>query len=864
MKNISIQQGRALAALLNTYFFNRTDVVGAMSPSGNCGPIAGVANLNDLLMAHVMGELVSPAAVNFMAKNEVAKSETDWPRIGSYAPNKENKTRWICVDFDGGDGHTDPLLDPRAAALALYLKCRELNLPAYLEKSGSGEGWHVWIFFGEPVAAVDARRLGKAVIAAGFKTKSGKDSSEAVEVFPKSDKLKNENGLGNFIWLPWWHAAPEGANQFYKLVEGELVEYMPDNFETITKEALANAIDSLPKDNAKPAMIIRQTVRNDSKDEERIRDALRAIDPTPYDDWLKIGMAIHSWDSGARGFAIFDEWSKTASNYGETGEKWKSFSPQGGVRLGTLFAIAKQSGWTPKKNLPGLPAQSSSSIGFDEILKAAGLGQTGDAELFAKLEKDRAAFDHSAGRWFLFGPKHWREDCTKEIQTELNKLSDLYIKASKEAYDREITAISKGAAGVAEVKKAIYERSIVQKKLAKLCNASWRRDVLELATSDGYGLALRGDEWDAKPMSLPVLNGIVDLETGVLRNGKPSDYVKTFAPTSFEGLNAPCPIWNSALNDIFNGDAASIEYLQRFMGYSVGGSNQEHLFAVFHGVGRNGKTLILETIGRILGPLAGPIKSETLLKQSHTASADAADPAIMALRGKRIAWASETEESRTLNSGRVKWLTGGDTLTGRALYARATVTFKPTYTLILCTNHKPVCDANDFALWQQICLFPFGISFVSNPSAPNERKADPRLSEKLLAEAPGILAWLVRGCMAWRQNGLNRPPAVGAATDEYRSEQDVVGQFIAERCEVGNAPQFRAGGGELYKAFQGWCWEKGITPTNNNKFGESVKSRFDKRLEHNKAIYLGVRLSDSGSPGEPGEPISSNFPLNKS
>jgi len=132
----------------------------------------------------------------------------------------------------------------------------------------------------------------------------------------------------------------------------------------------------------------------------------------------------------------------------------------------------------------------------------------------------------------------------------------------------------------------------------------------------------------------------------------------------------------------------------------------------------------------------------------------------MALKGKRIVWASETGEGRHLNIGKVKWLTGEDTITARAPFAKRQITFSPTHTLFLLTNHKPHITADDYAIWQRVHLVPFNLSFIDEPKTEYERKRDPDLSKKLKEEASGILAWLVRGCLSWRIEGLNPPRIV--------------------------------------------------------------------------------------------------------
>src|SRR5262249_1677210 len=140
------------------------------------------------------------------------------------------------------------------------------------------------------------------------------------------------------------------------------------------------------------------------------------------------------------------------------------------------------------------------------------------------------------------------------------------------------------------------------------------------------------------------------------------------------------------------------------------------------------------------------------------------------LRGARFVTAIEVEEGKRLAESVVKHLTGGDTVTARFLFAEY-FEFRPGFKLWLAANHKPVIKGTDYAIWRRIHLIPFSVQFEG------EHK-DTELAAKLLTELPGILAWAVRGCLAWQRDGLRPPEMVQAATEEYRKEMDVVGNFL--------------------------------------------------------------------------------------
>jgi putative DNA primase/helicase len=256
-------------------------------------------------------------------------------------------------------------------------------------------------------------------------------------------------------------------------------------------------------------------------------------------------------------------------------------------------------------------------------------------------------------------------------------------------------------------------------------------------------------------------------------------------------------------------------------------------------MGRNGKGTLLETVKTVLGELALKTEAELLLEQKQARQAGAPNSSVLSLRGRRIVWASETSDGRRLNTGKLKELAGGDTLNARGVWGKHHVEFAPSHLLLLLTNSKPAAPASDYALWQRVHLIPFERAFVDDPKAPNESKADPYLGDKLKAEASGILAWLVRGCLTWQKEGLNPPDVVRAATANYKDDEDILGHFIEERCIMGEACHVRAG--ELYQAWKIWADTNG-TSLSGKIFGMEIKRRFKPDSDKAGNYYIGIGL----------------------
>ena len=473
-----------------------------------------------------------------------------------------------------------------------------------------------------------------------------------------------------------------------------------------------------------------------------------------------------------------------------------------------------------------------------EIHKALAENEAGDARLFAQTFEGSFCFDHSVERWHKWRGAYWEED---RIGDALDS-----VKAVAKQYEMEAQRLQYGYLPDGFEGSQIDKEKTIDslKSRSKALNTLQRRkSVLTLAASGSQGLGVSGQLWDKNPWILGCSNGVIDLMSGRFREANPEDYLKTVAPVDWKGLEEPAPRFEKFIDEVFNGNEELKEFVHRFFGFSLIGIPLQHVFGILWGRGRNGKGTLLEILKSVLGDLASPIPVETLMKQSSTNSGASHTADLMILRGKRLAWASESDDGCNLDVAKVKRMVGGDTITARPPYGKRFITFDPSHTLFLLTNYRPKVSADDFALWQRVMLIPFELSFVPNPSDSNDRPVDLGLMEKLKAEASGILAWLVRGCRKWQEaGGLNPPESVIAATKQYKEDVDVMGRFIEETCE--EAPDARVKAQDLYDAYRKWCEVNGHYPCSSTLFGKKMGDRYDKK-KSGGIKYLGIRLISS-------------------
>jgi putative DNA primase/helicase len=225
--------------------------------------------------------------------------------------------------------------------------------------------------------------------------------------------------------------------------------------------------------------------------------------------------------------------------------------------------------------------------------------------------------------------------------------------------------------------------------------------------------------------------------------------------------------------------------------------------------------------------------------ETFTASHFDRHPAELAmLRGARLVTATETEEGKSWAESKIKALTGGDKISARFM-RQDFFEFTPQFKLLIAGNSKPhLKDVNE-AMRRRLHLLPFDVTIPAD-------EVDPRLGEKLEAEWPGILAWAIEGCRAWNEVGLGMPDKVRAATDEYLEEEDSIGKWIGECCELG--PQDWTSASDLFKSWEAWATARGEWVGKMKTLSQKLKTRLTP-ARHSKANgFGGIRIIDDDNP----------------
>ncbi|MCC6591157.1 MAG: bifunctional DNA primase/polymerase [Bryobacterales bacterium] len=335
------------------------------------------------------------------------------------------------------------------------------------------------------------------------------------------------------------------------------------------------------------------------------------------------------------------------------------------------------------------------------------------------------------------------------------------------------------------------------------------------------------NDFDQNPHLLNCRNRTVDLRTGTARDHRRADRITKLIPFDYDP-DADCPLFKATIFRMMGGgpdykdsenDRAErlCNYLQLAVGCAATGKPEKVIF-ILYGEGNNGKTTLLETWREALGnhQYAGEVQIETLMaKPKEAAASNAINADLADLKGCRFVSSSEVEHGHRLALARVKYLTGLGQLRARYLNQNF-FNFKPSHKLFLDCNHRPVISDPNDAVWNRVKMIPFGVSIP-----PDEIDTD--LPNKLRAELPGILRWIVAGAVEYLKHGLRDIEEVRAATEQYRAESDRLKEYLDDNCVIGKPKDF-VKLAEIWQSYQRWTEQVG------EKYPLS-KAVFDERLQ---------------------------------
>lgn len=451
-----------------------------------------------------------------------------------------------------------------------------------------------------------------------------------------------------------------------------------------------------------------------------------------------------------------------------------------------------------------------------QVLLGAPCTDLGNGERFASRHGMRARYLTGDKAWYLWDGEKWHRDQTLGVKR--------YAKDTVRALKDDALKLQNADERMRLVKHVHASES------------TGRLDAMLTCASAEPGVAMTIEDFDQHPMLLTCPNGTVDLQNRALIPNDAANLITRTTGTLYDP-NALCPAWRKFLYEIFDGNLDLIGYLQRAIGYSITADMREDVIHIGWGTGSNGKSTWNNVLGAVFGDYAESANVNTFLTEAMPRSSSGASEDVARLRGARFLRASEPDERRTLNASLLKELTGREPITARFLFG-STFKFKPVFKLWISANHKPPIHDSSHGMWRRMRLIPFTVQI------PDAQK-DGTLEGKLLAEAPGILNWAIQGTQDWLQYGLGAPAIVTAATEQYRTDSDLLGLFLRDLCVFGDHRVVMAD--TLYQAYKAWCDRTGERAWQNQAFHRRLTDR-GFPIDHATGKRSGIALRDDYNP----------------
>jgi putative DNA primase/helicase len=533
------------------------------------------------------------------------------------------------------------------------------------------------------------------------------------------------------------------------------------------------------------------------REEAKLRSALAVIPADERETWLNIGLALHSLNWGQKGFEIWSDWSQTVPEKHDADDQertWESFDcPYEGdkITIGTLYYVARQLGWV------------------DDTCQTDFHTDLGNAKRLVARHGENIRFVPEWEKWIIWNDSRWQIDGDGAIMR--------LAKDTVEAMYSEAMSLSGS------------EREALLKHAMKSQGEARLRSMISLAQTEAE-VVVAATRLDADPWLLGVQNGVVDLKSGKFRAALRPDFITKRANVVYNP-QAECPNWTKFLDTVMGGDADLQRYIQRVVGYLLTGSVREEVMFFLYGTGRNGKSTFRETLHALLGDYALAADAGLLIERKV---AGGASEEVARLKGRRLVAVNETAESEQLNEARVKFVTSQDMITARNLYGHF-FDFFPTHKTFLATNHKPIIKGTDEGIWRRVQLVPFTVTIPEGAVEKDFRE------RRLMPELSGVLNWALEGLRDYQEVGLEPPEAVKASTDDYRNDMDVVGQWLAERCEVD--PSARVLTSVAYQDYYQWAADEVGWEVNKLKWRRKLSDRgFQAKKIHGRRYILGLQL----------------------
>lgn len=603
---------------------------------------------------------------------------------------------------------------------------------------------------------------------------------------------------------------------------------------------------------------------------DKARAMLEALSPDcDYSTWLKVGQALHhEFDGETEALALWVSWSK-GSEEKYPGDKvlrgkWASFGRYQGAPITAAWLLKETKVLQAAERYDALDhwrgaiAEADEQkiretlcpeIGKDERLNPVDRETIAQA-VMRRLKDVGSILPIGVVRQMVATPEKLLPtvkamkpltefgNAARMIEKADNRLMyvaelDAWYRWTDVVWERipyvEVEAIAKSTV-LDLVKEAPLHKGDQGEFFAFAARSQEERMVAHMVKLAAPDVSIRANELDRHVGLLCVQNGVVDLKSGRLYESDRAYRMTRVCAAAFVP-DARRTLWDRTVDEVFEGDKELAAFFQRLIGYCAIGNPKEDVLVIAYGDGSNGKSTLLGTIRRVLGGYSRTADSSTFLGDGKANSGGPRED-LLRLMGSRFCYVTEPDEGGELREGMVKSMTGGDTISARGVYGKATVEIEPTWVVIMPTNHKPIIKGGDYGIWRRLLMVPFLRNFDKDGTKDAGRE------DRLREESEGVLAWIVEGAQAYLNQGLNPPPVVSDAREQYKEQMDMLADWLSECCEV--TPDARVRAQELWKSWEEYAKSRGLLRYIPSAL--SLGRRLDKRFKSHKSDGVIWRL----------------------
>lgn len=476
----------------------------------------------------------------------------------------------------------------------------------------------------------------------------------------------------------------------------------------------------------------------------------------------------------------------------------------------------------------------------DDNLKPTDYSDTGETYSFVNCCKQRVCYTSQSG-FMWFDGKIWQESeplALGEVQRFTDKqLADAKLRVTKTKKVIDKNGVSSLVSSLGRT-KALRELDDDQRKVFAEYEQALKYEAFVLKERSVRGISgvlnnarplinRQLNEFDADPFLLNTPAGPFNLKKGL--HGKQeikSSELITKSTTCTPGKQG-CDLWQAALNTFFCHDQDLINYVQEIVGLVAIGQVYLEALIIAYGDGRNGKSTFWNTIANVLGTYTGHLSSDALTVGVRRN----VKPEMAEVKGKRLIISAELEEGKRLNTSTIKQLCSTDEIYAEKKYMKP-FSFTPSHTIVLYTNYLPHVGGNDDGIWRRLIVIPFKAKITGHSDIKNYTA---HLTENA---GPAVMQWIIEGAQRIIEQNyqLSTPPVVQAAIEAYHADNDWLGHFISEKCNVD--PSYQQKSGELYQTYREYCQSIGEYIRSTTDFYTALENAGFKRHRKSSGVLV--------------------------